>query len=70
MASGWILQSTGFDSQLPAQSEESIFMIRVLLSGLPIIGLLIALVIVSRYFLSEQKMDEIRVELEARRGTV
>ncbi len=69
-ASGWVLQFTGFDSTLPAQSEQSIFLIRVCLSVIPICGLLIALFIVSRYYLTEQKMHEIRVGLEAVRGTV
>jgi len=69
-ASGWILQFTGFDAKLPVQGEHAVFMIRVLLSGLPIVGLLVAIAIVSRYFLSEQRMHEIRDQLEARRGTV
>ena len=70
LSSGFVLQFTGFDVKLPMQSPDAIFMIRVFLSGIPIVGLLIALVIVSRYFLTEQRMHEIRVELEARRGTV
>ncbi|XHS80485.1 MFS transporter [Burkholderiaceae bacterium UC74_6] len=70
LASGWILQFTGFDAKLPVQGEQAILMIRVLLSGLPIIGLVIAIVVVSRYFLTEQRMHEIREQLEARRGTV
>lgn len=69
-ASGWVLMFTGFDAKLPAQGEEAIFLIRVFLSGIPICGLLVALFIVSRYFLTEQRMHEIRAALEARRGTV
>lgn len=69
-ASGWILQFTGFDSKLPVQSEEAIFLIRVLLSGIPAVGLLVALVIVSRFMLTEARVFEIRGLLEARRGTV
>jgi len=69
-ASGWVLAFTGFNAKLPVQGEEAIFLIRVCLSGIPIVGLLIALVVVSRYFLTEQRMHEIRTELEARRGTV
>jgi GPH family glycoside/pentoside/hexuronide:cation symporter len=33
-------------------------------------GLCIALYVVSRYFLTERRMHEIRAELEARRGKV
>ena len=69
-ASGWILQFTGFDSKLPAQSEHAIFMIRILLSGIPVLGLFIALVVVLRFPLTEQRMHDIRARLEARRGTV
>ena len=69
-ASGWVLAFTGFNAKLPVQGEEAIFLIRVCLSGIPILGLLIALVVVSRYFLTEKRMHEIRAELEARRGTV
>jgi glycoside/pentoside/hexuronide:cation symporter, GPH family len=70
MTSGWVLMFTGFDAKLPVQSEQAIFLVRVFLSGIPILGLLVALFIVSRYFLTEQRMHEIRSELEARRGTV
>jgi GPH family glycoside/pentoside/hexuronide:cation symporter len=69
-ASGWILQFTGFDAKLPVQGEQSIFMIRVLLSAIPVLGLLIALVVVARFALSEARVHEIRFALELRRGTV
>ncbi|WP_377155011.1 MFS transporter [Roseateles sp. UC29_93] len=69
-ASGWILQFTGFDSKVPVQSEHAIFMIRLLLSGIPVAGLLMALVAVLRFELTERGMEEIRQRLEAQRGTV
>lgn len=69
-SSGWILQFTGFDSKLPAQSEHAIFMIRILLTGIPVLGLSIALLVVLRFPLTEQRMHDIRARLEARRGTV
>jgi GPH family glycoside/pentoside/hexuronide:cation symporter len=69
-ASGWILQSTGFNSQVPVQSESVILIMRVLMSGVPIVGLVLALIFVSRLPLSEKQMGEIRDELERRRGTV
>jgi len=69
-ASGWILQFTGFDSNLPVQSEHVVLVIRLLLSGIPVIGLVIALIIIRRLRLDEQRMGEIRTELEGRRGTV
>lgn len=69
-ASGWVLAFTGFNAKLPVQGEDAILLIRVFLSGIPIVGLLVALFIVKRYFLTEQRMHEIRAELEARRGKV
>jgi GPH family glycoside/pentoside/hexuronide:cation symporter len=69
-ASGWILQFTGFDSKLPVQSEHAIFMIRILLSGIPVIGLVVALIAILRFPLTEARMREIRASLEARRGQV
>ena len=69
-ASGWILQFTGFDSKLPIQDESVILVIRLLLSGIPVIGLVIALIVVLRMRLDEKRMGEIRVQLESRRGTV
>ena len=69
-ASGWVLQFTGFDSKLPAQSDEALTTIRLLLSGIPAAGLCIALIVVLGLRLTEKRMLEIRVLLEARRGTV
>jgi GPH family glycoside/pentoside/hexuronide:cation symporter len=69
-ASGWILELTGFNAKVPVQTEHSIFMIRILLSGIPVIGLILALIAVLRFELSEKRMGEIRLELEAARGKV
>jgi GPH family glycoside/pentoside/hexuronide:cation symporter len=69
-ASGWILQFTGFDAKLPVQGEDALTMIRVLLTGIPVVGLLIALVVILRFQLTEKRLTEIRHALEARRGQV
>jgi GPH family glycoside/pentoside/hexuronide:cation symporter len=69
-ASGWILEFTGFDAKLPVQNEQAIFMIRILLSSIPVVGLVVALVAILRFPLTPQRMQEIRVALEARRGQV
>jgi GPH family glycoside/pentoside/hexuronide:cation symporter len=69
-ASGWILQFTGFDSKLPVQTDHAIFMIRILLSSIPVIGLTLSLVAILRFRLTESRMREIRTALEARRGLV
>ncbi|HEV8690468.1 MAG TPA: MFS transporter, partial [Ideonella sp.] len=70
-ASGWILQFTGFDARQEAmQSEHAIFMIRLLLSSVPVVGLVIAAVAILRFPLTERRLGEIRTQLEARRGQV
>jgi len=70
-ASGWILQFTGFDAAKEgAQAPEAIFWIRILLSGIPVIGLVLALIAILRFPLTESRMNEIRKQLEATRGKV
>ena len=69
-ASGWILQFTGFDSKQTVQTPEAIFWIRILLSGIPVIGLVLALIAILRFPLTEARMGDIRRQLEATRGQV
>ncbi|HEY1132204.1 MAG TPA: MFS transporter [Roseateles sp.] len=69
-ASGWILQFTGFDAKQSLQTPEAIFWIRILLSGIPVIGLVLALIAILRFPLTEGRMLDIRRQLEAARGHV
>jgi GPH family glycoside/pentoside/hexuronide:cation symporter len=69
-ASGWVLQFTGFDSKLPVQSEHAIWLIRVMLTCIPVVGLGLAIAVILRFGLTEQRMHDIRLGLEARRGAV
>jgi GPH family glycoside/pentoside/hexuronide:cation symporter len=70
-ASGIILSATGFDAKLEgAQTEHSLFMIRFLLATIPIIGLVLSIMALSRFPLTQAKMQEIRAQLEERRGRV
>ena len=71
LASGEILASTGFDAKLGAgQSEHALFMIRFLLAAIPVLGMLVATSGLARFRLTQERMAEIRRDLEARRGTV
>lgn len=64
---GWI----GFDAKLEGgQTEHTLFMIRLLLMVIPIVGLALALVALARFPLSQGVMGDIRRQLEARRGKV
>lgn len=68
-ASGFVLSATGFDSALgPNQSPDAIWNIRFYLAAIPVVGLLIALAMLARLTLTDQRVEEIRRELEARRG--
>ncbi|MDD5440091.1 MAG: MFS transporter [Candidatus Omnitrophica bacterium] len=68
--SGLILTWSGFTWSLKVQSPETIFWIRSSLASLPIAGLIVAIIFVLRVPLTKQKSEEIRRQLEARRGTV
>ncbi len=66
--SGLILAWVGFDQNVAAQSVETLEHLKLAYILLPMAGTSIALAVMSRYDLSEQKAHEIRQALEARRG--
>jgi GPH family glycoside/pentoside/hexuronide:cation symporter len=63
---GWI----GFDSSVDQQTPHAIFMIRFLFAVIPIAGLAFSLFALTYFPLTQEKMAEIRRQLEARRGKV
>ena len=69
LVSGFILQWTGFDAKLGgAQPEETLFWLRLLYTVIPAGGILIAMVVIARFPINQQKAAEIRQQLETRRG--
>lgn len=66
----FILDWIGFDNTAAHQNDHVIFMIRLLLAIIPIAGLTIAIFALARFPLTQERMAEIRTELEARRGKV
>ena len=68
--SGLILSWVGFTWKLKVQLPETILGIRISLAILPIFGLIVAIIFVLRMSLTKQRSEEIREELEARRGAV
>lgn len=69
--SGVVLQWTGFDAALGGdQAPETLDQIRLYLAGIPIIGLVLAFVSLLFFGLTRERSEEIRAELEARRGTI
>lgn len=69
LASGAILSAVGFDPEAAVQSEGAIVGLRAFFSGLPIAGTLIALWVMAKYDITEERANEIRAELEARRAS-
>lgn len=71
IVAGVVLQKTGFNAELEgAQSEATLHNMRLALVSLPVACLLIALLLSTAYPLTKKRMETIRTELEARRGTV
>ncbi len=68
--SGLILSWVGFTWKLKVQTPETIFGIRASLAFLPIAGMILAIIFVLRMPLTKAKSEEIRRQLEERRGTV
>jgi GPH family glycoside/pentoside/hexuronide:cation symporter len=68
---GPLLEFTGFDAALGGnQTANAILGIRTMFVAIPVVALVIALVLVRLYPLSTERMQDIRRQLEARRGTV
>jgi len=67
----YLLEAVGYKQSLgAAQTPEAIWWIRFLFAAIPVGALLVALVLLALYPLSQERMRVIRAELEARRGTV
>jgi GPH family glycoside/pentoside/hexuronide:cation symporter len=68
LLTGIMLNASGFDVEFAAQSQNTLFFLRVFDVGVPLVTSALAIVIMLTYQISEQKAYEIRAELERRRG--
>jgi GPH family glycoside/pentoside/hexuronide:cation symporter len=68
LMSGLILKFVGFDQNLAVQTPHALAGLRLAYIIVPTAGTLLAMIVMLRYDLSEQKAHEIRRELEVRRG--
>ena len=67
--SGYLLNATGFDVALGAdQTEATILWLRLFDAGIPAVASIVAIAVVWRYQLTEERSHEVRAELEQRRG--
>jgi GPH family glycoside/pentoside/hexuronide:cation symporter len=69
LTSGLILKLVGFDQDIAVQTPKALAGLRLAYILVPITGTLIAMAVMTRYDISEQRAHDIRLELEARRGT-
>lgn len=67
LLSGIILSIIGFDADAASQTEDAITGLRIFFSGLPILGTLIAILIMRGYDMTEERALEISAELANRR---
>ncbi len=66
---GFLLEATGFDVALEGnQSSSTIFLLRLFDAGFPTITSVIAIWAIALFPITEQKAQEVRLELEQRRG--
>ncbi|MCF7919403.1 MAG: MFS transporter [Candidatus Cloacimonetes bacterium] len=66
LLSGVIMSVVGFDAGAATQPEGAITGLRIFYSGLPILGTSIALLLMRNYDLTEERVNENRIELEKR----
>ena len=70
LGSGLLLNATGFDVELGgAQSAEAIHLMRLSDAFIPCIASAIAIWSIASYSITEEKAYDVRMQLEARRGT-
>lgn len=71
-AAGWLLPLVSFDSTLPGgvQSAATQQGIKLMLIGIPILGVAVALMLVLKFPLTPEKVAEIRAQLEKKRGKI
>ncbi|MFT5503806.1 MAG: GPH family glycoside/pentoside/hexuronide:cation symporter [Gammaproteobacteria bacterium] len=67
-AGGFLLNSTGFDVALEGnQTEDTIFLLRLFDVTIPLLTSILALWAISKYTITEERAQDIRIELENRR---
>ncbi len=69
-AGGFLLNATGFDVELNGnQAEQTIFLMRLFDVVVPLLTTALAIWAVAAFPITEEKAHEVRMQLEARRGT-
>jgi len=67
---GVILNASGFRAELgAAQSEHALLIMRICFSAIPVCGLLLGLLCISRYPITAERAAEVRMKLDARHAS-
>jgi len=69
-ASGLILSAIGFDQSVAVQSQETLELLRMVYIAVPSVGTIVAILVMRNYDLDEQRANEIRAQLDARKEPV
>ena len=67
--SGVIMSSVGFDSGVTVQPEGAVFGLRLSFSGIPILGTVIAMIVMRNYSVTEESAGKVRTELDRRNNS-
>jgi glycoside/pentoside/hexuronide:cation symporter, GPH family len=67
---GFIIAWSGFTWDLEVQPAETLFRLRAGLAIFPVIGLIVAIIFILKVFITKQMAEDIRGQLEDRRGEV
>ena len=66
--SGAIMSAVGFNSGVAEQPEGAVMGLRIFYSGFPIIGTILAIVVMWNYEVTEEKANEVSAQLKARKA--
>lgn len=66
---GALLQATGFDESIAFQTDQTLFLMKLFDVIVPVVGSAVALFAILSFEITPERAQEIREELEARRGT-
>ena len=70
LLTGLIMAFVGFNADAATQTDDAITGLRLFFSGVPILGTLIAMWVMRNYDLTEEKANEIKAQLQARKSEV
>ncbi|QHI70793.1 MFS transporter [Tichowtungia aerotolerans] len=68
--SGFLINLTGYDAELPEQTADAILKLRLFDLGVPVIGFITGFILLMKYPITEKDAYDVRARLEADRGNI